>query len=77
MAILVSRKRIENYTETLDHGGSRSVTRYEETLPNGRKLPILEVQLDQGDLDNTGTYTVPKIITSLWGTTEITRKIAA
>ncbi len=57
---LVPRKRIENYTEILDHGRSRSVTRYEETLPNGRKLPVLEVQLDQGDLDNTGIYTVPK-----------------
>ena len=57
---LVRRKRIENYAETLDNGRSRSVSRYEEILPNGRKLPVLEIQLDQGDLDNTGIYTVPE-----------------
>ena len=51
---LVLRKQIENYAETLDNGRSRSFSRYEEILPNGRKLPVLEVQLDQGDLDNTG-----------------------
>ena len=57
---LVQRRRIENYTETLENGSSRSIRRYEETLPTGRKHPVLEIQLDRGDLDNTGIYTVPK-----------------
>ena len=59
-ANLVPRKRIENYAETGENGRYRSVTRYEETLPTGRKHSVLEVQLDRGDLDNTGIYTVPK-----------------
>lgn len=55
----VKRDRIENYTEITENGLSRSVTRYEQTLPTGRKHEVLEVQLDQGDLDNTGIYIVP------------------
>ena len=53
------RRRVENYTETMENSRSRSVTQYEETLPNGLKYNVLEVQLNQGDLDNTGVYSVP------------------
>ena len=55
----VTRKRIEDYVTRTPDDKFRRVVRYEETLPNGRKHPILEVQRDKGELDNTRVYTVP------------------
>ena len=40
-------------------GQNRQVTRYLETLPNGKSYKILEMT-DKGPLDNTGIYFVPK-----------------
>ena len=56
----VLKRRAENYAEDLSNGHFRSVLQYEETLPNGRKHRVLEVQLDRGELDDTGIYSVPK-----------------
>jgi signal peptidase I len=56
---LVKRKRIEDFVFTDDYGRINRVAQFMETLPNGRDHRIIELT-DQGQLDNTGVYTVPK-----------------
>ncbi|MBM3599369.1 MAG: signal peptidase I [Alphaproteobacteria bacterium] len=54
----VRRERIEDFA--YDEGGRTvRVPQYVETLPNGRKHRIIEIQGDQGGLDNTDIYIVP------------------
>ena len=52
---VVKRERIENY---IDENG-RSLPRFIETLPNGRRHEILEIGGDNAPLDNTREYRVP------------------
>jgi signal peptidase I len=62
----VELERIEDYTETQEDGSVKSVRRYIETLPEGRKHVILDERpygnMDPTgfDSDNTGTYVVPE-----------------
>jgi len=55
---VVKRRRVKDYTNSDKFGQFHSVTRYLETLPNGKEHAIIEVT-DQGPLDNTGIYIVP------------------
>jgi signal peptidase I len=55
----VLRKRISDFVETNQYGNVVRVARFEETLPGGRKHEILELT-DNGPLDNTDLYIVPK-----------------
>ena len=54
----VSRRKVKDYLIQGNFGQNRKVTRYIETLPNGKTYEILEMS-DQGPLDNTGVYIVP------------------
>ena len=54
----VDRRKIKDYLMLGEFGQNRKVTRYKETLPNGKTYAILEMS-DQGPLDNTGVYIVP------------------
>lgn len=56
---LVKRKRVEDFVYTDRFGRINRVAQFNETLPNGRVHKIME-QTDQGELDNTKVYTVPK-----------------
>ena len=55
----VERRRIADFVETNEYGRVQPITRYEETLPGGRKHEILEMT-DNGPLDNTDLYIVPE-----------------
>jgi len=56
---LVERQPIAPY-ETKDFfGNTISAPRYEETLPNGVKHQIIEIEGDRGSFDNTPKYEVP------------------
>lgn len=54
----IQRERVEDFVYDEGLRGIR-VPQYVETLPNGRKYRIIEIQGDQGGLDNTDVYTVP------------------
>ena len=54
----VDRRKIKDYLMLGEFRQSSKVTRYIETLPNGKTYEILEMS-DQGPLDNTGVYIVP------------------
>ena len=54
----VRRRKVKDYLIQDNFGQNRKVTRYIETLPNGKTYEILEMS-DQGPLDNTGVYIVP------------------
>ena len=54
----VSRRKVKDYLIQGNFGQNHKVTRYIETLPNGKTYAILEMS-DQGPLDNTGVYIVP------------------
>lgn len=56
---IVNRQKIDNYIIPDNFGQSRRVTKYIETLPNGKAYTIMEMS-DQGPLDNTGIYFVPE-----------------
>lgn len=56
---LVERRRVEDYIETDRFGNVVRTPQYVETLPNGRQHRILEIS-DNGALDNTGVFVVPK-----------------
>ena len=56
---LVERRRIEDYIETDRFGNVVRTPQFIERLPNGREHRILEFS-DNGALDNTGVYVVPK-----------------
>lgn len=53
---LVPRRTIERF---IDEDTGRDWPQYVETLPNGKSYRIIEVNGDQGPLDNTLVYTVP------------------
>ncbi len=54
----VKRERTEDYVVRNRNGNIRRVSRYIETLPNGRRHYILEMS-DRGPYDNTDVYIVP------------------
>ena len=54
----VRRRKVKDYLIQDNFGQNREVTRYIETLPNGKTYAILEMS-DQGPRDNTGVYIVP------------------
>jgi signal peptidase I len=56
---MVERRRVEDYIETDRFGNVVRTPQYVETLPNGRQHRILEIS-DNGALDNTGVFVVPK-----------------
>jgi len=56
---MVKRKKIEDFIERDGNGHMNRIPQYVETLPNGVRHLILEMT-DQGGLDNTNVYTVPK-----------------
>jgi len=53
--VAVIRDKIADYVDEQ----ANSYTQYIETLPNGVKHRIIEMEGDQGSLDNTGVYIVP------------------
>ncbi len=55
----VVRRRVEDFIEIDEPGRVHRTAQFEETLPNGRTHRILE-HTDQGQLDNTPVYVVPK-----------------
>ncbi|HEY4136315.1 MAG TPA: signal peptidase I [Alphaproteobacteria bacterium] len=55
----VKRERVGNYVEYDAAGNSAYRTLFNETLPEGRVHPILEIT-DSGTFDNTGVYVVPE-----------------
>jgi signal peptidase I len=55
----VQRERVENYKTADVYGRSVAVPQYIETLPNGAKHRIIELEGDRGIWDNTSVYTVP------------------
>ncbi|MBL6931860.1 MAG: signal peptidase I [Rhodospirillales bacterium] len=56
----VKREKVDDYLIDNGFGSVRRVTRYLETLPNGRKHFINEEQGDDGPSDNTPIYSVPE-----------------
>lgn len=56
---MVSREKMEDFVRTNKKGNLQRVTRYIESLPNGRTNTILEEFSDKGPLDSTKTYEVP------------------
>ncbi|HWA01518.1 MAG TPA: signal peptidase I [Caulobacterales bacterium] len=57
---LVPRRSLGMVSHTNDGGFIDQVQAYEETLPGGVKHMIFEQDGDNGQLDNTGVYTVPE-----------------
>ncbi len=55
---VVKRDRIEDYVYTSEQGHTLRVAQFVETLPNGRRHPIIE-GTDDGMLGNTPVYVVP------------------
>jgi len=55
----VTREKIDDYVIGDGFGQTVTATRYNETLPGGRKHMILEVT-DEGILDDTQVYVVPE-----------------
>ena len=55
----VNRKRVDDFIMHDAFGNVRRVARYEETLPNGVKYPVLDL-VAKGVGDNTGVYKVPE-----------------
>ena len=56
--VAVKRERIGNYVEVEANGNSAYRTLFNETLPEGRVHPIIEIT-DSGIFDNTGEFVVP------------------
>jgi len=57
--LAVSRRPLPSIITDSGYGFARTVERFEETLPNGRRYVTYDYGTD-GDLDNTGVYFVPK-----------------
>ena len=57
---IVERKRLDDFIMGNIGGKLRMVPQYIEILPNGRRYKILETWGDNGPLDNTGVFMVPK-----------------
>jgi signal peptidase I len=56
----VPRKRTKDFIFRSRAGNSERIPQFIETLPNGRQYQILEADGNQGPLDNTPVYSVPK-----------------
>ncbi len=56
----VERRQIDDYVERDANGSVHRITRYVETLPNGKQHPINEALGDDGPVDNTAEYVVPQ-----------------
>ena len=57
--LAVKRERIDDYQLDNGFGSTRRISRYLETLPNGKQYLINEEQGDEGVSDNTIIYKVP------------------
>lgn len=55
----VERQQIPDYVDR-DTGGVSRAVQYDETLPNGKMHPIIEIDGDDGPADNTPEYVVPE-----------------
>jgi signal peptidase I len=55
----VKRARVPDYIDRQVNGSVMAVPQYDETLPGGKVHRILEIQGDQGQLDNTQVFVVP------------------
>lgn len=55
----VQRERINDYIFRDESGNIRRAPRYNETLPNGRRHAIIEMDGDRSFSDETPVYTVP------------------
>ena len=56
---MVPRERIADFPWKDDFGRTKGVPQYIETLPNGVKHPVIEIEGDNGQLDNTAEFVVP------------------
>ena len=56
---IVERKPLPPYAATDPFGHTGEATHYQETLPGGVKHEIIELEGDDGPLDNTTVYQVP------------------
>ncbi|MBL6928299.1 MAG: signal peptidase I [Rhodospirillales bacterium] len=56
----ITRERTSDFIDRNPSGSVRRITRYIETLPNGRQHFILEENGDRGQADNTPLYVVPE-----------------
>ncbi len=54
----VKRQRLGEYIDVDRLGNGTRMTRYQETLPNGKSYVVVEMT-DAGPLDNTPVYVVP------------------
>jgi signal peptidase I len=54
----VPKKRVADYVGLDEYGVTRNVARYEETLPEGKKYFVLDLNPDSNE-DNTEVFTVP------------------
>ncbi len=54
----VTRRRVADFVTREDGGPSRRIPAYEETLPEGRKYVVLDLE-PKGQFDNVGPYKVP------------------
>jgi signal peptidase I len=57
---ILPRKRIKDFVMRDEMGNFRAIAQYIETLPNGRDHRILEMLADNGQLDDTPVFIVPK-----------------
>ena len=55
---LVKRQRLGEFVDVDRGGNGVRMTRYQETLPNGKSYVVVEMT-DSGPLDNTSVYVVP------------------
>jgi len=54
----VKRQRLGDFVDVDRIGNGTRMTRYQETLPNGKSYVVVEMT-DAGPLDNTSVYVVP------------------
>jgi len=54
----VPKKRVADYVGPDEYGVTRNVARYEETMPEGKKYFVLDLNPDSNE-DNTEVFTVP------------------
>ena len=57
---VVERRRLDDFIMGDIDGKLKMTPQYLEILPNGKRYKILETWGDNGPLDNTGIFTVPK-----------------
>lgn len=52
------REKMDSFTDEDEEGRKITITRYQETLPDGKSYQVLD-QVERGALDNTPEYVVP------------------